>query len=65
MSKNSNIEVTKTSWMSRLGGSFKKIIFGLIFFLISFPLLFRNEGRAVKTYKTLQDGLAKVSTVIS
>ena len=65
MSKDSYNEVTKTSWISRLGGAFKGIVMGLIFFLIAFPLLFLNEGRAVKTYKTLKEGLAKVSSVTS
>jgi len=65
MTQDSHTEITKTSWISRLGGAFKGMIVGLIFFLISFPLLFNNEGRAVKTHKTLQDGLARVSTVTS
>lgn len=38
-------EVTKTSWGSRLGGSFSGIFFGILLFLGSFALLFWNEGR--------------------
>ncbi|RLA06126.1 MAG: hypothetical protein DRQ51_10255 [Gammaproteobacteria bacterium] len=33
-----------------------RILFGLVVFIISFPLLFWNEGRAVKTYQSLSEG---------
>ena len=36
------------SWISRLGGSFKNVIFGIILFVVAFPVLFNNEGRAVR-----------------
>ncbi len=38
-------ETTRTSWGSRLGGSFGGIFFGILLFLASFVLLFWNEGR--------------------
>ncbi|MBR1982492.1 MAG: TMEM43 family protein, partial [Akkermansia sp.] len=51
-------EVTTESWGSRLGGSFKGILTGGVLFLAAIPLLFWNEGRAVKTAKALEEGEA-------
>ncbi|WP_446007720.1 TMEM43 family protein [Candidatus Electrothrix sp.] len=65
MSEDSYTEVTEQSWFSRIGGAIKGIIFGFILFLIAFPLLFWNEGRAVKTYKTLKEGGGAVISVAS
>ena len=56
MSGDSYTEVTSQSWGSRIGGAFKGILLGIILFFVAFPFLFWNEGRAVKTYKTLQEG---------
>ena len=39
-------EVSVESWGSRLGGAFKGILVGIILFILAFPLLFWNEGRA-------------------
>ena len=47
-------EVTKTSYGSRLGNSFKGIGTGLILFVAATVLLWWNEGRAVKTAKMLK-----------
>ena len=63
MSEDSYTEVSEQSWFSRIGGAIKGIIFGLILFVIAFPLLFWNEGRAVKTYKTLKEGSGLVVSV--
>jgi hypothetical protein len=63
MPEDSYSEVSSESWFSRLGGAFKGIIFGLILFIVAFPLLFWNEGRAVKTYKTLKEGGGAVISV--
>ncbi len=49
-------EVSSQSWFSRIGEAFKGILFGLALFVLSFVLLFWNEGRAVKTYQALQEG---------
>lgn len=49
-------EVTTESWGSRLGNSFKGIVTGGVLFLAGIPLLFWNEGRAVKTAKALEEG---------
>jgi hypothetical protein len=50
------MEFTETSsqgWFSRLGGAFKGIITGIILFLVSFPMLWMNEGCAVDQYKKI------------
>ena len=47
-------EVTKTSYGSRLGGSLKGIVSGLLLFVAATALLWWNEGRAVKTSKMLK-----------
>ncbi len=65
MSKDSFTEITHQSWGSRIGGSIKGILFGLILFVAAFPLLFWNEGRAVKRYKTLKEGGGMVVSVKS
>jgi hypothetical protein len=54
---------TSTSWGSNLLGSIKSVFFGLILFVISFPLLFWNEGRAVRTAKGLTEGQGAVVSV--
>lgn len=63
MSNGTFTEVTSKSWFSRIGNAFKGIIFGLILVAVSFPLLFWNEGRAVKRYKTLQEGGGAVISI--
>lgn len=56
-------EVTSESWFSRLGSSIKGVITGLIIFVLAFPLLFWNEGRAVKRAKALDEGAGLVQTI--
>ncbi len=63
MSDDSFTEVTHESWFSRLGGAIKGVLAGLVIFAVSFPLLFWNEGRAVTTYKTLEEGGGAVVSV--
>ena len=49
---NANDTYTETetiSYGSRISGSFKGMLPGILMFLGAFPLLFWNEGRAVKT----------------
>jgi hypothetical protein len=65
MSEDSYTEVSSESWFSRIGGAFKGIIVGIIFFLAAFVLLFWNEYHAVKTYKTLKEGSGAVVSVNS
>ncbi len=52
--------VTHESWLERIGGSIKGILFGIVLFVAAFPVLFLNEGRAVKTAKALQEGKTAV-----
>ena len=56
-------EVSTQSLGSRLGGSFKGIFIGLLMFLVAFPLLFWNEGRAVKRYQSLLEGQGLVISI--
>lgn len=63
MSSDTYTEVTETSWFSRLGSSIKGIGFGILLFLVAFPLLFWNEGRAVKTARALTEGAGAVVSV--
>ncbi|MCX6354099.1 MAG: TMEM43 family protein [Candidatus Aureabacteria bacterium] len=65
MSQDSFSEVTQESWFGRIGGSIKGIVVGLVLFAVSFPLLFWNEGRAVKRYNTLKEGAGAVISVSS
>jgi hypothetical protein len=62
-SQDSFTEVTTESWFGRLGNAFKGIVVGVIILVIGFPLLFWNEGRAVATYKALQEGAGIVISV--
>ena len=51
---------TTQGWGSRLGGSFKGLLFGLLLFLVAFPLLWWNEGRTVKQTRALNEGAEAV-----
>ncbi|PEN12238.1 hypothetical protein CRI94_14455 [Longibacter salinarum] len=55
-------EVTSESWLNRLWDSITGVLFGILIFLVAFPLLFWNEGRAVKTARSLDEGAASVVT---
>jgi hypothetical protein len=63
MGEDSFSEVTGRSWFSRIGDAFKGIVVGLIFLVAAFTLLFWNEGRAVKRYKTLSEGGGAVVSI--
>ena len=56
-------ETIHQSWGSRLGNSFRGVLFGLVLFVAAFPVLFRNEGRAVRRAKALEEGAGAVVTV--
>lgn len=53
-------EVTSESWFSRIGNALKGVLIGGLLFIVSFPLLFWNEGRAVQTAKSLSEGAKSV-----
>ncbi len=55
--------VTSQSWGGRIKGAIGGIVVGVVLFGASFPLLFWNEGRAVKRYKALKEGQGVVVTV--
>ena len=65
MSKDQFTKVTHQSWVSRLGAAMKGVLVGLVLLVIAFPLLFWNEGRAVKRYKTLKEGAGIVISIVS
>ena len=54
---------TNQSWFSRLAQSVKSVLVGLLFFAGSFVLLFWNEGRAVRTARSLAEGAGAVRSV--
>lgn len=60
MSSDNFTEVTSEGWLSRIGGALKGILIGLILFIVAFPLLIWNEGRAVDRIKTLEEGSGSV-----
>ncbi len=65
MANDSFTEVTSQSYFQRIGGAFKGIVIGIILILVSCFLLFWNEGRTVKRYKTLVEGSETVISVAS
>ncbi len=65
MSDDQFTKITSESWFSRIGGAFKGILVGGLLFLLAFPLLFWNEGRAVKQRKSLEEGQSSVVSVSS
>jgi len=63
MPDDSYTEVTHQSWFGRMGESIKGVLVGLILFIAAFPLLFWNEGRAVTTQKSIDEGAAAVISI--
>lgn len=57
--------VTNESWFSRIGGAIKGLLIGAILTVVSVPILFWNEGRAVYTAKGLEEGAGAVVTTDS
>ncbi|HSY25798.1 MAG TPA: TMEM43 family protein [Polyangiaceae bacterium] len=51
------------SYGSRILESIKGVLFGILLFLVSVPLLWWNEGRAVRMAKSLAEGAAHVVSV--
>ena len=63
MANDSYTKTSSTGWFSRIGDSIKGILFGVVLILGSAVLMFWNEGRAVKTRKTLDEGAKTVVTI--
>jgi hypothetical protein len=59
----SHTEVTSKGWFSRIGESIKGIVFGLIVIPGMVVLLWWNEGRAVTTANSLNEGASAVVEV--
>ena len=60
MSPDSFSTVSTESWGSRLGNAIKSVLVGIVLFLVSFPLLFWNESRALKTTSSIKEVAATV-----
>ena len=56
---------TSKSWFSRLTESIKSVLVGLFLFVVAFPVLWWNEGRAVQTARSLEEGSGAVVSVSS
>ena len=56
-------EVSSESWLSRLGGSLVGVLVGIVLCLASLPVLFWNEGRSVREYRSLREGAGAVVSV--
>lgn len=54
---------TSQTWKQRLSGALGGVILGILLFVGSFFVLFLNEGRSVKTYRSLQEGAGEVISV--
>ena len=65
MDADSYTEYGGRSWGSRLIESIKGILLGFVMFIVAFPVLFWNEGRAVQTAKSLGEGASEVVSVAS
>lgn len=55
--------ITRTehvSWFERIVDAIKGVLVGLLLFVVSFPLLFWNEGRAVRRAQDLEEGRGAV-----
>ncbi len=57
------VEVTRHSWGSRVGGSFKGVVVGLVIVVVAIGVLFWNEGRAVKRERALAEGAGAVVSI--
>ena len=56
-------EDEESSWLQRVGQSFGGVIFGIVLVIGACVLLFWNEGRAVRTARSLAEGGHAVQTV--
>lgn len=63
MATDSFTETTSTGWFGRIGSSIKGVLVGLVMIVISVVVLFWNEGRAVKTERTLEEGAKGVVSI--
>lgn len=59
------VETSSQGWLSRILASIKGVLFGLVMVVAAFPLLFVNEGCAVKIAKGLAEGRGQVVMAIA
>ena len=52
-----------TGWLSRIVESIKGVLVGLVLIIVSIIVLFWNEGRAVRTARSLEEGAKVVVSV--
>jgi len=57
--------VTRESWGSRVAGSLKSVITGAVLVCAALPAMWCNEGRAVTTARSLEEGAGAVVSVPS
>jgi len=56
------VETSSQGWFSRIMSSIKGVLFGLVLVVAAFPVLFVNEGCAVKVARGLGEGRGQVVT---
>lgn len=56
-------EVTNESWFARLGKAIGGVVVGLLLVVVAGGLLFWNEGRSVRRYRSLDAGQAQVVSI--
>jgi hypothetical protein len=56
-------EHSRQGWLSRLGNAIKGVVVGLVLFVVSFVVLFKNEGCAVRSYKTIGEVRTKLVSI--
>jgi len=59
----SHVVVSEEGYFSRLKGALVGMVAGILVFLVGFPVLFLNEGRAVKRYRALKEGAGSVVSI--
>lgn len=65
MGEDSYTEVTNESWFGRIKNAVFGVLFGFVLIAVSVCLLFWNEGRTVKRYKSLKEGAGAVISIES
>lgn len=63
MGRQGHVRYTTNTWCGRMCNSLVGALFGVVLFLGSFPLLIWNEGAAVQTAQSLDEGMAQVVEV--
>jgi hypothetical protein len=63
MAGDSFSEVSRKGWFERIAESIKGVLIGGLLFLVSFVVLFWNEGRAVDTARALDEAQANVVSI--